>query len=189
MDYPCSGTKAGARSLSTVGNMTDVIEDSTQYLHKDDLNAIALYLKTLPPQAKSKFINRTRQPLTGKLAAMITGQVELPGAGLFQSFSAKCHKITRSDEPGKYPKLAGNSIVLSENATSLIRLLLEGSKTAETKKRGGRKRRRCPVLRKNFLTGRSPRCLASSANSRGNLASPVTTREVSSLRQALQKKP
>ena len=57
--------KPGRGCSSTAGSMTDVIEDSPQYLHKDDLNAIAHYLKAFLRMAKSPPINRTRQPLTG----------------------------------------------------------------------------------------------------------------------------
>ena len=34
--------------IAAFGSMIDVIENSTQYLHKDDLNAIAHYLKSFP---------------------------------------------------------------------------------------------------------------------------------------------
>ena len=118
---------------------------------------------------------------------MVTGEVERPGAGLYQSFCVKCHKETGNGEPGKFPKLAGNSIVLSENPTSLIHLLLEGSKTAQTKE--GPESRKCPLLRKSFPTVQIAEVLSFIRNSWGNKASPVTTREVSSLRRALQKKP
>ena len=118
---------------------------------------------------------------------MVTGEVERPGAGLYQSFCVKCHQETGIGEPGKFPKLAGNSIVLSENATSLIRLLLEGSKTAQT--RGGPKVQEMPSFAKKFSDRQIAEVLSFIRNNWGNAASPVTTREVSQLRSALQKKP
>ena len=113
--------------------------------------------------------------------------MEHPGAGLFQSFCVKCHKVTGDGEPGKFPKLAGNSIVLSKNPTSLIHLLLEGSKTAQT--RGGPEPQEMPAFAKKFSDRQIAEVLSFIRNSWGNKASPVTTREVSSLRHALQKQP
>ncbi|MGZ8907433.1 MAG: c-type cytochrome, partial [Methylobacter sp.] len=121
------------------------------------------------------------------LAAMVTGEVELPGAGLYQSFCAKCHQETGAGEPGKFPKLAGNSIVLSENPTSLIRLLLEGGRTAHT--RGGLEPQEMASFAEKFSDRQIAEVLSFIRNSWGNEASPVTARQVSSLRSALQKKP
>ena len=118
--------------IAAFGSMIDVIQNSTQYLHKDDLKAIAHYLKSLPAHGEKSSYSPETPAATLALSAMVTGEQERPGAGLYQSFCAKCHQITGDGKPGKYPKLAGNSIVLSDNPTSLIRLLLEGSKTAQT---------------------------------------------------------
>jgi mono/diheme cytochrome c family protein len=167
--------------------MIDVIENSTQYLHKDDLDAIAHYLKTLPAHGERASYNPGTPAVALDLAAMITGEAERPGAGLFQSFCAKCHKVTGEGEADKFPKLAGNSIVLSENPASLIHLLLKGSKTAQT--RGGPEPHEMPAFAKKFSDQEIGEVLSFIRNSWGNKASPVTTREVLSLRHALQKQP
>jgi len=173
--------------MAAFGSMIDVIENSTQYLHKDDLNAIAHYLKSLPAHGEKASYKPGTPEVTLALSAMVTGEVERPGTGLYQSFCAKCHKITGEGEPGKYPKLAGNSIVLSDNPTSLIRLVLEGSKTAQTK--GGPKPQEMPGFANKFSDRQIAEVLSFIRNNWGNSASPVTTREVSSLRSALLKKP
>jgi mono/diheme cytochrome c family protein len=169
------------------GSMIDVIVNSTQYLHKDDLNAIAHYLKSLPAHGEKASYNPGTPADAMVLSAMVTGVMERPGAGLYQSFCVKCHQVTGIGKPGKFPKLAGNSIVLSKNVTSLIRLLLEGGKTAQTKE--GPKPREMPSFAKKFSDRQIAEVLSFIRNSWGNAASPVTTREVSSLRSALQKKP
>ncbi len=179
-------TGHGAQA-ATFGSMTDVIKNSTQYLHKDDLNAIAHYLKTLPPHGEKSAYRPDAPALDRELAAIVSGEVELPGAGLFQSFCAKCHKITGSGEPGKYPKLAGNSIVLSENPASLIRLLLKGSLTAETN--SSPEVQKMPGFAEKFSDRQIADVLSFIRKSWGNSASPVTDREVTLLRQALKKKP
>ncbi len=176
-----------AKQIAAFGGMTDVIENSTQYLHKDDLNAIAHYLKTFPASDEKSSYNPGAPTVPTELAAIVTGEVERPGAGIYQSFCAKCHQITGIGKPDKFPKLAGNSIVLSENATSLIRLVLEGGKTAQTKR--GAKPQKMPAFAKKFTDQEIAEVLSFIRNSWGNEAYPVTTRQVSSLRHALQEKP
>jgi mono/diheme cytochrome c family protein len=173
--------------VAAFGSMVEVIENSSQYFHKDDLDAIAHYLKSFPAYGEKASYNPDKPAVAKALAAMVTGDVELPGAGLYQSFCVKCHQATGTGESGKFPKLAGNSIVLSENPTSLIRLLLEGSKTAQT--RGGPKPQEMPSFAKEFSDQQIAEVLSFIRNSWGNTASPVTARQVSSLRRALQKKP
>jgi mono/diheme cytochrome c family protein len=173
--------------IAAFGSMIDVIENSTRYLHKDDLNAIAHYLKSLPAYGKKASYKPDTPAVAITLSALVTGEMERPGAGLYQSFCVKCHKETGNGEPGKFPKLTGNSIVLSENATSLIRLLLEGSKTAQTKL--GPKPQEMPSFAKKFTDRQIAEVLSFICNSWGNMAPPVTMRQVSSLRRALQTKP
>ncbi|WP_292435765.1 cytochrome c [Methylobacter sp.] len=173
--------------ITASGSMIAVVENSTQYLHKDDLNAIAHYLKSLPAHDEKAHYKPDLPGVAMTVAAMATGEIERPGAGLYQSFCMKCHKNTGNGEPGKFPKLAGNSSVLAENTTSLIRLLLEGSKTAQTKE--GPKPQEMPAFAEKFSDLQIAEVLSFIRNSWGNKASPVTPREISSLRRRLQKKP
>ncbi len=169
------------------GSMRDVVENSSQYLHKDDLNAIAHYLKSLPARNEKVSYNPDLPEVTIALSAMVSGEVERPGAGLYHSFCVKCHKEIGNGEPGKFPKLAGNSTVLAENATSLVHLLLAGGNTAQT--REGPKPQEMPAFAEKFSDRQIADVLSFIRNSWGNKASPVTPREVSSLRRALAKKP
>ncbi len=173
--------------IAAFGSMIDVIENSTQYLHKDDLNAIAHYLKSLKPHGEKASYKPGTPAVAMVLSGLITGDAELPGAGLFQSFCAKCHGSTGNGKPGKFPKLAGNSIVLSENATSLIRLLLKGGRTAQT--RNGPEPQKMPSFATKFTDQQIAEVLTFIRNNWGNKASPVTRRDVSMLRLTLHKKP
>lgn len=170
--------------VTASGSMISVVENSTQYLHKDDLNAIAHYLKSLPADNEKPAYNPDLPAVAITLSAMASGEVERPGSGLYDSFCVKCHKQTGKGESGKFPKLAGNSSVLAENPTSLIHLLLEGSKTAQT--REGPKPREMPAFAGKFTNRQIADVLSFIRNSWGNKASPVTPREVSSLRHTLQ---
>src|SRR3546814_1778295 len=58
------------------------------------------------------------------------------------SFCVKCHHADGRGEPMKYPALAGNPAVLVPNTTSLIRLLLQGGRSPET--RQGPRSRKMP---------------------------------------------
>jgi mono/diheme cytochrome c family protein len=173
--------------ITAFGSMVSVVENSTQYFHRDDLNAIAHYLKSFPAGDERARYQPDLPGVAMELSAMATGEVERPGAGLYQSFCVKCHKKGGNGEPGKFPKLAGNSSVLSENPTSLIHLLLEGSKTAQTKE--GPTTQEMPAFAGKFSDRQIAEVLSFIRNSWGNKAPPATLREVSLLRRALQKKP
>lgn len=177
------GTGHGGQ-IAAFGSMVDVVENSTQYFQKVDLDAIAHYLKSLSPHADKASYQPVAPAVAVMSSAMAAGEIERPGAGLYQSFCAKCHQVTGAGKPDKSPKLAGNSVVLSGNATSLIRLLLEGGRTAQIK--GGPKVQKMPSYAKKFSDQQIAEVLNFIRNSWGNAAAPVTTREVSLLRHALQ---
>ena len=136
------------------GSMVAVIENSTQHLHEEDLDAIAHYLKSLSAgEGKhpiSPAIIRTRIIQTG----IATGHVRAPRRGaifriLCQMPSRKWHRESRR----RFPSLAGSPMVLSDNASSLIRLMLEGGKGpvtrawAETEKNARLTQKNFPIAR------------------------------------------
>ncbi|MGD0958412.1 MAG: cytochrome c [Methylomonas sp.] len=170
--------------VAAFGSMIAVVENSTQYINLDDLNAIAHYLKSLPAYGEKPSYKPDRPAVAAALSALLTGETELPGAGIYNSFCMKCHRETGIGEPDKYPKLAGNSIVLSENPSSLIRLLLEGGKTAQTA--AIQKSHEMPGFAKKLSDQQIAEVLSFIRHSWGNEASPVTTRQVASLRSKLK---
>lgn len=170
------------------GSMVTVIENSTQHLRKEDLDAIAHYLKSLPAR-RGKTTYKPYKPSAMPSKIVLTGagidQFELPGAGLYAGFCAKCHGDDGTGKPPKTPRLGGNSMVLSEDATSLIRQVLEGGKGPLTKK--GPKPKEMPSFGKKFTDRDIADVLTYVRNSWGNTATPVTQRDVSLLRKALRK--
>ncbi|BCT66861.1 cytochrome c [Nitrosospira sp. NRS527] len=166
------------------GSMVTVIENSTQHLHKADLDAIAHYLKSLPAK-KGK---TSYKPLVMQGRLILTGaipsQFERPGAGLYSGFCAKCHRGNGTGKSPQIPRLGGNAMVLSENASSLIRLMLEGGKAPLTKH--GPKPKKMPSYEKKFSDREIADVLTFVRNSWGNAAPAVTTRDVSLLRKALR---
>jgi mono/diheme cytochrome c family protein len=169
------------------GSMTDVVENSMQYLRDNDLRAIARYLKSLSPGGEKSAYQPDRPDVAIKLAALKSGTVERPGAGLYASFCAKCHQLNGKGKARKYPKLAGNSAVLSENPASLIRLVIEGANTPIT--RTSLESHEMPSFARKLTDRQIAEVLSFIRNSWGNAASPVTARQVASMRSALQKSP
>jgi len=104
--------------------MNDVVVHSTQFLNDADLQAIAAYLKTLPPSRgdASKF---AANPATA--AALAKGHEANRGAEIYDDNCAACHRTDGEGSPKALPKIAGNSSVLAEDPNSLIRLVLAGS--------------------------------------------------------------
>lgn len=167
------------------GSMVAVIENSTQYLQKEDLNAIAHYLKSLPARNGKASYKPPASPGGIVLTGAAFGKFELPGAGLYAGFCAKCHQDGGTGKPPKIPQLGGNSIVLSENASSLIRLVLEGGEGPLTK--DGPEPKKMPSFAKKFSDREIADVLTFVRNSWGNKAPAVTTRDVSLLRKVLRK--
>jgi mono/diheme cytochrome c family protein len=180
-----AGQAGSGGGLITFGSMVQVVEDSTQYMSDDDLHAIAGYLKSLPPHESSgHFDDRSRAALR-TARALNTGDVELPGAGLYQSFCARCHKADGMGEPLKYPRLAGNPAVLSPHADSLVRLLVEGGEAPHTQT--GPEPKKMPAFAGKLTDTEMARVLTFVRNTWGNDAAPVTTRDVRVMRDGLGK--
>jgi mono/diheme cytochrome c family protein len=149
-------------------------------LRQEDLDAIAHYLKSLPASGEKSSYNPR-----GTSAVVPVGMIrfEKPGAGIYSGFCAKCHRDEGRGKPPKFPPLAGSSIVLSENASSLIRLMLEGGKGPWTKT--GPKPEKMPGYAERFTDREIAEVLTFIRNSWGNKAAPVTTRDVYLMREAL----
>jgi mono/diheme cytochrome c family protein len=171
--------------LVPFGSMVQVVEDSTQYLSDEDLNAIAVYLKSLPPRAASGHFNGHSLAALQTARALNTGDVERPGAGIYATYCARCHQMDGSGLPQKYPRLAGNPAVLSPSAMSLVRLLVEGGGSPQTQQ--GPESRRMPSFAGKLNDGEMAHVLTFIRNAWGNSAAPVTANDVSSVRAAIHK--
>lgn len=166
------------------GSMVLVIENSTQHLSEEDLNAIAHYLKSLPVRKGKTSYKPHAQQTEIVLAGTVTGPFEPPGAGLYSGFCAKCHEKSGLGKAPKIPRLAGSPMVLSENTTSLIRLVLEGGKGPATSL--GPKPKKMPGYAAEFTDREIADVLTFVRNNWGNRAPAVTARDVFLLRRELQ---
>ena len=109
--------------------MSDVVVHSTQHLNDRDLNAIAAYLKSLPASARETSTFAADSTTAKALAA---GEEDGRGAQLYVDNCAACHRTNGQGYERVFPKIAGNSSVLSDNPASMIRLVLHGSKLPGT---------------------------------------------------------
>ncbi|CAM2196532.1 Alcohol dehydrogenase (quinone), cytochrome c subunit [Paraburkholderia kururiensis] len=171
--------------LSPFGSMVQVVEDSMQYLDDEDLDAIAAYLKSLP--ARQSYGRYSPQSIAAQqsVRALKTGEIERPGAGLYQSYCARCHQADGMGVANKYPRLAGNPVVLSPHVTSLVRLLVEGGRSPDTQE--GPQPHRMPSFAGHLTSTEMARVLTFVRTAWGNDAAPVTPHDVRAVRAAIHK--
>ena len=107
--------KTGRNSLvDSFGPMNEVIFNSTQHLDDEDLDAIALYLKSLPPISVAE-----SRPADRKTMGM--------GRTIYNLHCGTCHLPTGLGDPEMAPRLnQGSLVVQAENPASLINVILYG---------------------------------------------------------------
>jgi mono/diheme cytochrome c family protein len=165
--------------------MVEQIEDSTQYLSDDDLQAIARYLKTLPAQQPSGNYNPGHPSARSAADGNRVRERQSPGAAVYGSFCARCHGEQGTGIPPLYPRLAGNPTVISDDTTSLIRLLVEGGNTPATL--SGPPRSSMPAFAGLLSDAEMAQALTFIRSAWGNDARQVTANDVGTLRSALHK--
>jgi mono/diheme cytochrome c family protein len=123
------------------GAMSEAVADSTQYLSNDDLHSIAVYLKSLPPHAGGAGMAAVASGASGAsdsappLPPLREGRIESPGAAVYLNSCNACHRSDGTGASGVFPALAGNSAVQSDDPTSLIHIVLSGSRMPSTQGR------------------------------------------------------
>ena len=120
--------KTGAnRRAAAFGPMGEVVHDSTQHLDDDDLHAIAVYLKDLPP-------HETEVATTNAGNGDSVDHDRLArGRGVYIDDCAGCHMDNGEGIPGVFPPLKGNNVVQSKDPETVVHIILSGEKTAATK--------------------------------------------------------
>ncbi|MBH3409275.1 cytochrome c [Pseudomonas putida] len=123
--------KTGRSDRSAVfGGMSDVVEHSMQHLSDADLTAIARYLKTLPPSDP----NDTPHVYDKQVAeALWQGDDSKPGASVYIDNCAACHRTDGHGYTQVFPALAGNPVVQTADATSLIHVGRAGGTVPATR--------------------------------------------------------
>ena len=100
--------------------MAEVVAESLQYAPEDELQAMAVYLKSLPNSEKTGNVNEAAP------------QYELPvairdvGKDLYEKNCADCHGRQGEGHEPAAPPLAGNRAVTMPVAVNSIRMILFG---------------------------------------------------------------
>jgi mono/diheme cytochrome c family protein len=117
--------KTGRNDRTAVfGGMSDVVEHSMQYMSDADLQAIARYLKSLPPSDPA---DKPHQYDKQVADALWKGDDSKAGASVYIDNCAACHRTDGHGYTRVFPGLAGNPVLQTEDATSLINIVLKGN--------------------------------------------------------------
>lgn len=163
------------------GPMTEVIEKSTQYLSPQDLQAIAVYLNTLPLDPVTGSV-----PATTAKANVLTKNhgFSLRGEETYRDNCAACHRLDGEGYTRTFPPLAKNPVLLSEDPSSLINIVLNGGRTAVVP--GAITGIVMPDFRERLDDEQVANVVTFIRNNWGNHARAVTPEEVKKVREESQ---
>jgi len=175
------------------GAMVDVVQNSTQHMSTQDLQAVASYLQSLgarpdaasatPTPSQASLVAAAPQHPTA--LALRNGTVEgNSGAMVYLNNCNACHRSDGTGANKTFPALAGNSVVNAKDPTSLIRLVLAGSTMPSTTQAPS------PIAMPDFgwrLTDADVASVLSFARSSwGNQGEAVTAAQVAKVRESLK---
>ena len=159
---------------TAAGSMAEKISSSTSRMTDSDRGAIAVYLKSLPPRAQMPFEPPRRE------------QMER-GRAVFAAQCERCHAVPGgAPHPDQgtlagYPNLAGDTLAMGRNPTTVLRIILEGGAAPP---RPGLNPKPMPGFAK-LDDGEIADAASYLRNAWGNSAPPVSATAVHELRQAL----
>jgi len=176
--------KTGRNKTTAVvgGPMNDVVAHSMQHMSDQDLHAIAAYLKSLPASGSAK---ATFAASDDTAKALRAGQNETRGAQLYLDNCAACHRTDGKSNAITFPALPGNPTVLADDPTSLIRLVLAGSRLPSTKERPSDLA--MPGFAWRLSDDETAQLVTFVRQSWGNHAPAASASEVAKVRRALEK--
>ena len=157
------------------GPMAEEVDHSSSRMPDDDLQAIAVYLKSKPGQ------NDGAAPLKANTPAMEAGNA------IYNDSCASCHHRDGNGVSGLFPALKASPSVQSEKATSLMRVVLDGAKSVATQ--GAPTGPAMPSYNWKLQDNQVAALLTYIRNSWGNQAPAVTAGDVASMRKELDKRP
>jgi mono/diheme cytochrome c family protein len=151
------------------GSMQEKVSSSTSHMRDDDLMAIAVYLKSLPPAPMSA-------PPAPDARAMLRGR------DVFVASCWACHLEPGAGTPRNYPDLAGDTLLMGRDPQTVIRIVLQGAQSAHTDN--------APTsYSMPGFAALQDKDIADVAtyvrNAWGNRAGPVSARDVKKLRKTL----
>jgi mono/diheme cytochrome c family protein len=119
--------QTGVSHRSTVyGPMAEVTYNSLQYLSDEDVEAMAVYLKSLPQR-------NAEAPPTSQARLVAPAVMEL-GRKTYEKQCAMCHGAEGKGHPPGFPPLAGNQSITMASPVNSIRMVLNGGYAPGTRK-------------------------------------------------------
>jgi mono/diheme cytochrome c family protein len=106
-----------SRRAGIFGPMNEVVANSLRYLTDDDAAAMATYIKSIPANGASSLQTLSADERTA-------------GQALYDKHCEECHLSTGRGGFRKAPAVAGSAIVQTQNAASLVNVMLYGAKQA-----------------------------------------------------------
>jgi mono/diheme cytochrome c family protein len=115
--------KTGANNWTLAsGPMAEAVTHSTSRMTDEDIAAIAAYLKDSD--------NSGSAPKPDPVAA--SDNAMRAGAAIYKDSCAACHRDAGTGEVHLFPRLAGSALVQSDDPTTLVRVVLQGTRAAST---------------------------------------------------------
>ena len=108
------------RITAATGPMAEAVSLSTSHMTDEDTRAIATYLKSLPGQENGD------KPLPADTGTMRAG------SAIYRDQCSACHGIEGKGVPGLFPSVANSSMVRSNDATTVMRIVLRGARSVAT---------------------------------------------------------
>jgi mono/diheme cytochrome c family protein len=105
---------------AATGPMAEEISLASSRMRDDDLEAIAIYLKSLPGRGDSPAPLRPDDPA---MAA---------GGAIYRDQCSACHGLDGRGIPRLFPSIAESSVVRSDDPATLIRIVLRGARSVAT---------------------------------------------------------
>ena len=170
--------KTGANKWTLAsGPMAEAVFHSTSRMSDEDILAIATYLKDSGEGGASA----RPQPVAADNNAMRAG------AAIYKDSCAACHKDSGEGEVNLFPRLAGSALVQSDDPTTLVRVVLHGTRAVSTS--GAPTAPAMPAFDWRLGDAQVAAVLTYIRNNWGNAAGSVSASTVASQRAVLAKSP
>ena len=179
-DELSASLKTGHNKYGTAfGTMTEVINNSTQYMTDADITAISTYLKDLPGGREK---NENAYAYNGDTAKnLMAREYTSTGALVYAQQCLSCHLADGAGHAPYLPPLAGNPITVDPSPASLINIVLNGTQRIVVD--GMPDAYRMPQYRVLLSDQEIADSVTFIRNSWGNKAAPVTAKEVADMRK------
>lgn len=167
--------KTGANRFDIAsGPMAEEVEHSSQHWTDQDLMAVAVYLKdgAIPAEAT--------KPVAATDASMVAGKA------IYADRCSACHTPNGEGAPNLFPKLAMAPLINSNDPSSLIRVVLAGSRAGATD--AAPTAPAMPAFGWNLSDENIADVLTYVRNTWGNAAPAVSSASVKDVREALRAK-